>query len=366
MSQDSDQDNLLDRAIQDGSFYQNPYPIYKYLRSIAPILWSNSKEGYYVTTHRHIENILRRYPLYKKITSSLENIDSLEIKSQAFDFISQWPFYRNDDYRVEKSKAQNFINSNVKKIGNLFEHFDVTRPYCNLVEALFIPVALTSVMRVMDVSEKELGNIRQFSKYILRLMQNDLDSSDEIYLTECIQYFQYLYAQYLHKDVMGYGMFCNLLIDGYEPLAQTLTFSTLMYVKHQPKEVDIQDFVNEVLRMFPSFQYLVRYAGCNMEVDGHNIPRDAKLYLIIASANRDETLFENSDIFLYNRLKKSHFSFGRGTHRCMGGKLTHQVAAAFIKAIMKGKRQIQIDYESRSIESFTGTLFINRLQGTIN
>lgn len=366
MNQGSDQDNILDRAIRDGSFYQNPYPIYRELRSTAPILWSNIKEGYYVTTHRHIENIINQYPLYKKITSSLESINNSEVRSQALDFIAIWPFYRNDDYQEEKTKAQHFINSNTKKVNGYLERLDFTRPYCNLVDSLFIPIALTSVMRVMGVHEREFDNIKRHSKFILRLMQNDLDTSEIPHLTECIHYFQELYAQYPYKDIMGYGMFCNLLIDGYEPLAQTLTFSTLMYVKHSPQKSHIQGFVNEVLRMFPSFQYLVRYAERNIELDGLTIPKDAKLYLIVASANRDETLFEESDEFLFKRTKKNHWSFGRGKHGCMGGRLTYQVATTFIKAIMKGKREIQIDRHSRLVKSYTGTLFVNELQGSIN
>ena len=366
MNLDFDRDNILDQSFRNGSFYENPYPVYKKLRSDAPVLWSANKAGYYITTYRYIRTIVEQYPLYKKFTSSLEFIRNPVVRCEVLNFITQWPFYRNNAYQNEKVRAQQFIKSNIGKANELINQYDLTIEECNLVDSLFIPIALKSILSVLDVNENEFDNILHFSTYILRLMQNDLSLDDESKLKQCIEYFRNLYSEYSHQEIVDYGVFCNLLIDGYEPLAQTLTSSILVYPEQQPSKEHVDIFVNEVVRMFPAFQYLVRYADCEIQLDNYLLPKDSKMYLVIASANRDETIYNESEQFLYERKTKISMSFGRGMHSCMGGKLTHQIVSTFIKTIISSQKQIHINRFSRSVRFCAGTLFTNELRGSIN
>ncbi|HKQ84820.1 MAG TPA: cytochrome P450 [Steroidobacteraceae bacterium] len=55
----------------------------------------------------------------------------------------------------------------------------------------------------------------------------------------------------------------------------------------------------------------INFAGTPLE-------EGARIGVVIASANRDETMFENPDVFDINRTKRTHLAFGGGPHFCLG------------------------------------------------
>lgn len=54
------------------------------------------------------------------------------------------------------------------------------------------------------------------------------------------------------------------------------------------------------------------------ELGGVAIPARARIGVVLASGNRDETVFDNPDAFDINRPKKPHVAFGGGPHFCLG------------------------------------------------
>jgi cytochrome P450 len=59
-----------------------------------------------------------------------------------------------------------------------------------------------------------------------------------------------------------------------------------------------------------------------MELSGHAIPADSLVYAAINSANRDEDVFPNGEIFDVRRENANrHLAFGFGAHTCMGNHL---------------------------------------------
>ena len=64
-----------------------------------------------------------------------------------------------------------------------------------------------------------------------------------------------------------------------------------------------------------------RFAREPIEIAGVTIPTGALVYGLIASANRDETQFEDPDRLDLGRLKNRHLAFGQGIHYCLGAPL---------------------------------------------
>ena len=66
-----------------------------------------------------------------------------------------------------------------------------------------------------------------------------------------------------------------------------------------------------------------------MEIGGVKIPKGAFVQCMVASANRDESVWENADTFDIDRRQKPSFGFGFGPHMCIGqfvAKVEIQVA----------------------------------------
>lgn len=234
MNQDFEQSNILDISLQDGSFFQNPHIVYEKLRLKYPILWCEHKNGFYITTKTYIDFILNTCLLSKRTTSSITNILDTTIRLKVNKFVSIWPFYRNDNYKEDKIKSQIFINSNISNVVDLIRNYDFTRDNTNLVSSLFNELSLKCLLVAMNLSLENYENIIYYGKFIIKFMQNDLAEAEEHLLVDCIDYFNNLYSKYRNRDIIEYGIFCNLLIDGHEPVTNVLTYATIMYAENFP------------------------------------------------------------------------------------------------------------------------------------
>jgi cytochrome P450/ferredoxin-NADP reductase len=93
----------------------------------------------------------------------------------------------------------------------------------------------------------------------------------------------------------------------------------------------IPSAVEECLRMGGSIIAWRRIATREAEVGGVTIPEGGRLLLVMASANRDESHWENPeelDIFRDNAVE--HLSFGYGAHQCMGKNIARMEMRVFL------------------------------------
>jgi len=79
--------------------------------------------------------------------------------------------------------------------------------------------------------------------------------------------------------------------------------------------------VEECLRCFPAFAHFRRTATRDVELHGQTIREGDKVLLWYVSGNRDETVYEDPDVFDVRR-KPEHQAFGGGgRHFCLGAAL---------------------------------------------
>jgi len=80
--------------------------------------------------------------------------------------------------------------------------------------------------------------------------------------------------------------------------------------------------VEESLRHDPPIHILLRDCPHGATVDGTTIPAGAKVAFGLASANRDETVYDEPDAFRLDRPNpREHLAFGAGPHVCPGASL---------------------------------------------
>jgi cytochrome P450 len=89
--------------------------------------------------------------------------------------------------------------------------------------------------------------------------------------------------------------------------------------------------VEEVLRWSTPVTFWVRTAREDVEMDGITIPAGDRVVSYLASANRDEDVFEDSFAFNIGRNPNPHVTFGGGgPHYCLGAMLARvEVRSAF-------------------------------------
>ena len=86
----------------------------------------------------------------------------------------------------------------------------------------------------------------------------------------------------------------------------------------------------------------------NLSVDYHRveIPKDSKVMVLYASANRDESIFPDPDIFRVDRPlleSKRHLSFGWGAHFCLGAHLARLVGRLALETLLNRIDDFRLD-----------------------
>lgn len=94
----------------------------------------------------------------------------------------------------------------------------------------------------------------------------------------------------------------------------------------------IPNAVEECLRFAGSVVAWRRITTCPTSLGGVDLPAQARLLIVSASANHDERHFENPDeIDLYRENTADHLTFGYGSHQCLGKNLARMELRIFLE-----------------------------------
>jgi len=121
----------------------------------------------------------------------------------------------------------------------------------------------------------------------------------------------------------------------------------------------IPAFVEESVRLESPFRGHYRVVRRATSLGGVALAPGDRLFLLWASANRDERRFSRPDeIDLARRHPRDHLGFGRGIHFCVGAPLARLEARVALEELLARTRQISLDGErpARRVPS----LFVRR------
>ncbi len=104
----------------------------------------------------------------------------------------------------------------------------------------------------------------------------------------------------------------------------------------------ISSSTEELLRYTNPLQFTVRQVLENSEIDGKQIKKDEWIYACLASANFDDTHFENPTQLQLDRKPNRHIAFGYSMHHCLGAKLARDEGNLFLKALTKAQFNFEL------------------------
>ncbi|MFB9626487.1 cytochrome P450 [Nonomuraea helvata] len=97
----------------------------------------------------------------------------------------------------------------------------------------------------------------------------------------------------------------------------------------------IREWAEESLRYDTPAHGLARRLTEPTEWYGVLVPADAKVWVLIGSANRDESVFPDPDVYDLRRDTSKAISFGVGRHYCLGGPLARLEARVALEELTK-------------------------------
>lgn len=151
------------------------------------------------------------------------------------------------------------------------------------------------------------------------------------------------------------GFFLLMVIAGNETTRNTLT-GGLMALTDNPLEREkllkdpslISNATDEMLRWVTSVIYFRRTATKDTNIRGQDIKAGDKIVMWYGSANRDEDVFPDGDLFRVDRENaKKHLAFGAGEHLCLGNRLGHMQIRILFEELLS--RYPNIRYTSHPV-----------------
>ncbi len=118
-------------------------------------------------------------------------------------------------------------------------------------------------------------------------------------------------------------------------------------------------FLEEVLRYEPPFRGHYRHVVNDTELCGVELPAGSRLLLLWGAANSDPSHFDDPGNFRLDRpVRKSHMTFGKGTHFCVGAALARLEARIVLGQILERTSKIEAADTGRWLRS----LLVRRLE----
>lgn len=114
----------------------------------------------------------------------------------------------------------------------------------------------------------------------------------------------------------------------------------------------IRAFVEEAIRVYPPSKMTMRAASRDCTVAGRSIREGDWVGLAWASANNDEEVFPDPELFRIDRRPNKLLSFGNGPHVCIGQHLARLEMRILFDELSRRIDHIEMAGESRSMASF--------------
>lgn len=201
----------------------------------------------------------------------------------------------------------------------------------------FLPMADAALGATVTLEEGR-GVTRRLREYVSALFDRKQHEPDDDLLTELVRECE---RGTLNEDsVVNFGL--SMLVAGYRTSTMFLGDAVValltepgQYARLREDRHLMPQAVEELLRYVPVMNGVVVLQSLeDIELHGRTIhARDAVLP-VLASANRDETVFPDGDQLNLCRADNPHLIFGRGTHNCIGAHLARAELTVGIEALL--------------------------------
>ena len=329
----------------------SPYDGFKLLRDHAPVTQIEADGPWQVARHADVHAVMRDHATF----SSDVSIQPPEERGAPSMLFSDPPVH----HRLRKLVSVAFKPSQIQKqeaqirarCRALLDAMP-TQSEVDLVQAVAAPLPVMVIAEMLGVEDGDMATFKAWSDEIFsnigEILFGTASPESEAAAAEMNAYFlqrinhlrrnpnNHLLGQLVAIETEDGRLddeellsFCRLLlIAGNETTTGLITASarifheepqTLAQLKQRPELSGA--FVEEALRYYSPFSATVRRTTKDVELAGQTIGAGELVVPLIASANRDERVFDAPDTFVIERSPNPHLGMGFGIHFCLGAHL---------------------------------------------
>ena len=353
------------------SFIKNPYPHYAKMRSLGPIVFLPKLSNYAITQYHFLKQALLDYKRF----SSANGVAGDEIGSKFLKgniVASDPPIHQT----MRKVMMPPLMPKNLKSITPVIkkEAKDLIvklliKKQFDAVEDLaqFLPLTIVRDLVGLKGLAKEnmliwaaasfniLGKqnkrgkegikaIKELRKFIsTQLKLNKVKPGswiDRILKMSNSNEVDVNIANYLIRDYINPSL--DTTISAISHLIFLLARNNSEWKKLQNRPDLTKNAVNEAIRIGSPIRSFSRFTKEKVKIDNYIIPKNSRVMMLFASANRDELVFENPNSFNISREFIDHLGFGYGIHSCVGMHLAQIEMISILEAMIPRVKKIDI------------------------
>jgi len=351
-----------------------PYSAYKVLREQAPV-WEDPVSGMYVITrYEDIKEILvdtERFRNARKFRARTnKRSETIRELYESKGWVPAPTLAGRDNPEHKEMKAlftHAFRPQKIKQLDpfveglatRLLEKF-LNKGKCDWVKEFAIPLPLIVIGHQMGVPEKDIWQIKAWTDAWVQRLGMMQTEDEAIWSTEmeieAQHYFQPIFdrlreepddtllSDLVNTEVPEWGrtltdeelhaeMMADTFVGGSETSTNAIAAGVMLLIE-QPDQWELLKsdpekllpvLVEEILRLEGPVQGLFRETSVDVTLHGVKIPEGSTINIRYASANLDETVFqEPRKLDLERSNARQHLAFGFGVHYCMGAPLARR------------------------------------------
>ncbi|ENQ3110777.1 cytochrome P450 [Bacillus anthracis] len=390
--------NKVGLRIEDGinlasaQFKEDAYEIYKESRKMQPILFVNKTElgaEWLITRYEDALPLLKDNRL-KKDPANVFSQDTLNVflTVDNSDYLtthmlnSDPPNHNRLRLLVQKAFTPKMVAQLEGRIQHIADDLlnEVERKgSLNLVDDYSFPLPIIVISEMLGIPKEDQAKFRIWSHAVIAYPETPAEIKEtEKHLSEFITYLQYLVdmkRKEPKEDLVSalilaeseghklsarelYSMIMLLIVAGHETTVNLITNTVLallenpnqlQLLKENPKLIDAA--IEEGLRYYSPVEVTTsRWADEPFQIHDQTIEKGDMVVIALASANRDETVFENPEVYDITRENNRHIAFGHGSHFCLGAPLAKLEAKIAITTLFNRMPKLQIKGDREEIK----------------
>ncbi len=370
---------MTTEATPDGGFTlfgeemaRNPYPMYAMLRANSPVtrlpsnLWA-------VARYEDVIRILRDPETFSSVVSA-DAIATGEVSPSMI--FNDPPMHTRLRGLISKAFTPRMVELQRGAVEEycrrLVDHM-LEPESCDLIAELAYPLPVMVIANMLGVADGDMATFKRWSDAIIQnvgtsLIMGDTGALDEINV-EFDTYFKArldklraepednLLSGLVHAETeegrlseSDLLVICRVLLVAGNETTTGLIINSIRVFSEFPEVMTqlkqhmelVPSAIEEILRYYAPFQATFRRATRDVEVHGVTIPKNDRIVTLLASANRDDSVFERPDEVLIDRDPNRHLSFGMGIHYCVGAPLARMEGAIVLETLLPRIKRVEV------------------------
>ena len=377
----------------DFELHRAPYPIWKRLRSEAPLYYNAKYDFYALSRYADVERCSKDWRRYSSAKGTLLELIKAEVTMPPGTIIFDDP-PRHDLYRglltdIFSPRAMAALEPKVREYCARSLDPLVGSGGFDFVADLGAMVPMRTIGMLLGIPEEHQEAIRDkiddglrlkegapppadmyerlannqkgvFAEYIAWRAKQPSDDVISKLLTAEFEDADGERRRLTNDEVLGY---VNLLAAaGNETTTRLIGWAGKVLAEHPDQRRDlvnnlglVPNAIEELLRYESPSPVQARYVTEDVEHYGKTVSAGSVVLLLTGSANRDERRYENADKFDIHRKAQGHVAFGYGVHFCLGASLARLEARVALEEVLKRFPEWEVDWD-HTVQAHTSTV----------